>query len=307
MTQYEQHQERLDGAFLEPRRKKEVDCLGCWLWNIWEGSLSFFWRHLAWDKKIILHSERPSGSRKRCSETDCLDPYVEIDSWQVSQWLPRHCRCLCAHVSLCVERSVLVCVDNAACVWVWGISCLRVRWEGGWAILCMSDTPLYTHPSCTLLQALHFTPRQKKQKTKRSFYTSNLNILCRAKSLCQHWSFYSSWYVTLFAPACRMRWRRFYSSQPHSNCGAMLNVDLFLTQNNATLWECGVKPVSVTASVCETVKQVGGLRGCLISPSTRNKPNILSRWRIVLVQYFGWWLALYDIFIFRLRYWGISF
>lgn len=105
--------------------------------------------------------------------------------------------------------------------------------------------------------------------------------------------------MTPFAPACRVWWRRFYSSRPHCKCGAMLNVDLFLTQNNATLWERSVKPVSVTASVCETVKQVGGLRECLISPSTRNKPNILSRWRIILVQYFGWWLPLYDIFIFR--------
>lgn len=57
----------------------------------------------------------------------------------------------------------------------------------------------------------------------------------------------------------------------------MLNVDLFLTRNNATFWERSVKAVGVTASVCETVKQVVGLRGCLISPSTRNKPNILSR------------------------------
>lgn len=158
-------------------------------WTVWDvdsGTCAkvapLFWRHLGWDKKIIPRSERPSGSRKRCSETDCLDPHTEIDLWQVSQWLPRHCCCLRVHVSLCVERSILVCADNATCVWVWGISCLRVRWEGGWAILCMSDTPLYTHPSCTLLQALHFTPRQKnKKQRKRSFYTSNLNILCRGK------------------------------------------------------------------------------------------------------------------------------
>lgn len=56
----------------------------------------------------------------------------------------------------------------------------------------------------------------------------------------------------------------------------MLNVDLFLTRNNATLCERSVKAVSVTASVYETVKQVVGLGGCLIRPATGSKPNILS-------------------------------
>lgn len=200
MAQYEQHRERLDGAFLELHRKREVDRLRCWLWDISEGSPSFLFFVF-----LIPHSERPSGSRKRCSETDCLDPYGEIDSWQVSQWLPRRCRCLCAHVSLCVERSVLVCADNAACVWLWGISCLRVRWVGGLShFMHVGHTLVHTPVLRTPAGPSFYTEKKTENKKKRSFYTSNLNILCRGKKSKPSPTliFYSSWYVTPFAPAC---------------------------------------------------------------------------------------------------------
>lgn len=186
----------------------------------------------------------------------------------------------------------LVCDSEGLAAWGWG------GW-GGWAILCMSDTPLYTHPSCALLQDLHFTPRQKIEEQKKTFLLHLKSKYCLSGKEVEAFANIDLLFLLICDSLCpSLRWRRFYSSQPHCNCGAMLNVDLFLTQNNATLGECSVKPVSVTASACETVKQVGGLRGCLISPSTRNKPNILSRWRIILMQYFGWWLALCDISIF---------